>query len=143
MFGNDRIKMRRFFTDAWKKATLGEELIPLESMVVDVIKQHPEYHKMLEGSDDVLDKDYSPESGESNPFLHMSMHISIHEQLSTNRPSGIRDAYQKLALQYGGNHEAEHQMMECLGRMLWDAQRAGKMPDEQIYLKSIKGLIRD
>lgn len=141
MFGNDRVEMRRFFTEAWRKSMAGETLIPLENMVIDIIKMHPEYHKALEGSDNVLDKDYTPEGGESNPFLHMAMHISIHEQLTTNRPFGIRDIYQNLVNRCGDNHEAEHQMMECLGRMLWDAQRAGKMPDESAYLELVKKLL--
>jgi len=141
MFGNDRVKMRRFFTEAWRKSTTGETLIPLESMVAEVIKLHPEYHKILEGPDNILDKDYSPEGGESNPFLHMGMHISIHEQLMTDRPEGIRDLYQRLTKRCGDSHEAEHQLMECLGKMLWEAQREGKMPDETAYLKSIKGLL--
>ncbi len=140
MFGNDRVKMRRFFTDAWQKANNGDELIPLESLVAEVIKLHPEYHKMLEGGEDNLDKDYSPEGGESNPFLHMGMHISIHEQLMTDRPGGIRNQYQRLVKRVGDTHQAEHQMMECLGKMLWEAQREGRMPDEQAYLKSLEAL---
>ncbi len=140
MFGNDRVKMRRFFTDAWQKANNGGELIPLESLVAEVIKLHPEYHKMLEGSDDNLDKDYSPEGGESNPFLHMGMHISIHEQLMTDRPVGIRDQYQRLVKRTGDTHRAEHQMMECLGKMLWEAQKENRMPDEQAYLNNLKVL---
>ncbi len=140
MFGNDRVKMRRFFTDAWQKANNGDELIPLESLVAEVIKLHPEYHKMLEGGEDNLDKDYSPEGGESNPFLHMGMHISIHEQLMTDRPGGIRNQYQRLVKRVGDTHQAEHQMMECLGKMLWEAQREGRMPDEQAYLKNLEAL---
>ncbi len=140
MFGNDRVKMRSFFTSAWKKAKNGEALIPLENLVAEVIKQHPEYHKMLEGPEDLLDKDYTPDGGESNPFLHMGMHISIQEQLMTDRPVGIRSQYQRLLKRDGDGHTVEHKMMECLGKMLWEAQRENRIPDEQAYLRTISRL---
>ena len=142
MFGNDRVQLRRFFTDTWHKARNDQQLDPLEEVISEIILQHPEYHKMLEAGEDVLDRDFQPEGGESNPFLHLGMHIGLQEQISTNRPSDITALYQQLVIKTGDAHEAEHQMMECLGRMLWDAQRAGRMPDEKAYLECIKSLIR-
>ncbi|MET0024407.1 MAG: DUF1841 family protein [Sedimenticola sp.] len=138
MFGNDRLQMRRMFTDSWQKSKQGAPLEPLEKMIVEIIQQHPEYHKMLEDPDGSLDRDFMPEEGQTNPFLHMGMHISIQEQISTDRPAGIRLAYQKLSLKTGDHHEAEHKMMECLGRMLWEAQRSGGMPDENLYLECVR-----
>lgn len=142
MFGNDRTQMRRFFTEAWRKASAGEELIPLEQLIADIVQQHPEYHALLENPDSALDKDFLPDLGETNPFLHMSMHISLQEQISTDRPSGIRQLYQQLVMRAGDSHEAEHRMMECLGQMLWEAQRQNRMPDEQAYLSCIRNLTR-
>ncbi|OOZ36633.1 DUF1841 family protein [Solemya velesiana gill symbiont] len=140
MFGNDRLQMRRMFTDSWQKLKQGTPLEPLEQMITEIIKQHPEYHKMLEDPAGSLDRDFMPEEGQTNPFLHMAMHISIQEQISTDRPNGVRLAYQKLTLKTVDPHEVEHQMMECLGRMLWEAQRSGGMPDEQLYLDCIRKL---
>ncbi|WP_428603485.1 DUF1841 family protein [Sedimenticola sp.] len=142
MFGNDRIEMRRFFTEAWRKACAGETLIPLEQMLADVISQHPEYHAFLENPDKMLDKDFLPDFGETNPFLHMGMHISLQEQIGTDRPTGIRQLYQKVVMQAGDRHQAEHRMMECLGKMLWEAQRDNRMPDEQAYLDCIRVLAK-
>lgn len=141
MFGNDRTKMRQFFTDTWCKTQEKLPLDPLEQIIATIINQHPEYHAMLEGSDDLLDRDFMPEGGKENPFLHMGMHISIQEQLGTERPAGINALYRQLVIKVGDPHQAEHQLMECLGRMLWEAQRAGRMPDEQAYLTCVKGLI--
>lgn len=141
MFGNDRMQMRRFFTDAWRKACAGEELIPLERLLAEIIRQHPEYQPLLEAPDSALDKDFLPDFGETNPFLHMGMHISLQEQIGTDRPLGIRQLYQQVAQRVGDNHEAEHQMMECLGKMLWEAQRENRMPDEQAYLRCIRNLL--
>lgn len=140
MFGNDRTQMRRFFTEAWRKACAGEELIPLERMIADTVQQHPEYHALLEAPDSALDKDFLPDLGETNPFLHLSMHISLQEQISTDRPAGIRQLYQQVVLRAGDSHEAEHRMMECLGKMLWEAQRQNRMPDEQAYLGCVRNL---
>jgi len=89
MFGNDRRQMRLFFTEAWSKQKSGLPMEPMEKIVAEIIQQHPEYHSTLEQQDLALEKDYLPDSGETNPFLHMSMHISLQEQISTNRPPGI------------------------------------------------------
>lgn len=110
---------------------------PMQEVVANIVELHPEYHHLLE-DDEVVDRDFSAEMGESNPFLHMSMHIALHEQISTNRPQGINDCYQKLCLLHGGSHDAEHQMMECLGEALWNAQRSQAAPDEAKYLDCLK-----
>ena len=106
---------------------------PMQEVVANIVELHPEYHQLLENEDSV-DQDFSAETGESNPFLHMSMHIALHEQISTDRPKGIFDCYQELCLHKGGPHDAEHAMMECLGEALWQAQRNKTVPDEDKYL---------
>jgi hypothetical protein len=132
--------MRRVFVEAWRKQRAGEPMQPLEQVIGNIVQLHPEYHSMLETPEPVLDKDFSPDEGLSNPFLHMGMHISLQEQISTDRPSGIALLHQQLLTKIGDPHEAEHQMMECLGRMLWEAQRAGRMPDEAAYLECLRAL---
>jgi hypothetical protein len=141
MFGSDRTQMRRFFTETWRKARNGEVLVPLEQLLAGVIQQHPEYHPLIEAPDNAHDKDFLPDGGETNPFLHMGMHISLQEQVGTDRPAGIRTLYQKAVTKVGDSHEAEHQMMECLGKMLWEAQRENRAPDEQAYLQCVKHLV--
>ena len=110
---------------------------PMQEVVANIVELHPEYHDLLEDTDSI-DQEFSAEFGESNPFLHMSMHIALHEQISTNRPSGINDCYQKLCILHGNPHEAEHAMMECLGEALWQAQRDQTVPDESKYLECLK-----
>lgn len=142
MFGQDRNQMRQVFLQAWKKYNENQPLEPLEELVVGILSQHPEYQSLLENEDKALSRDYLPESGETNPFLHMGMHIAIHEQLSTDRPAGIAAVFQQLIIQAGDPHMAEHQVMDCLGEMLWRAQRDGRMPDEQAYLNSLRKLLK-
>lgn len=139
-FEQDRNKLRQFYIDSWNKRRNNQPLEPLETLVASVIEHHPEYHSMLEDSDNALTSDYTPELGETNPFLHMGMHIAIHEQLQTNRPEGIIESYQLLLNRVGDTHEAEHRMMECLGEVMWKAQRNNTVPDEQEYLNCIKRL---
>lgn len=141
MFGQDRNQLRRFFQLSWQKRQQGEQLEPLEKMVSDIVAQHPEYHADIENQD-TLDRDFAVEQGAPNPYLHMGMHISLAEQLSTNRPGGIRDLHQKLSQQLGDSHQAEHQMMDCLGLALWEAQRAQRPPDEQNYLDCLEKLLK-
>ncbi len=140
MFGNDRIQMRRIFTEAWQKAEGKQPLEPLEQVIANIIELHPEYHVMFRRGEDVLDQDFLPEGGKENPFLHLGMHISLQEQIATNRPAGIGLIYEQLVTRLADPHQAEHQMMECLGQMLWEAQRANRMPDEQAYLQCLKKL---
>jgi hypothetical protein len=139
MFSNDRTELRRVFHDCWKLKQQGQTLDALQQMIASVIEQHPEYHSLLENSDN-LDRDYHPAHGETNPFLHMSMHIALVEQISTDRPAGIRECHQKLAKTLGSPHEAEHRMMDCLSEALWQAQLNNTMPDEAGYLSCLQNL---
>lgn len=141
MFGNDRNQMRQYFIDVWNKAGQNRPLEPLEKIIAEVIAQHPEYHTLLEQDGEaILARDYLPESGQTNPFLHMGMHIAMQEQLSSGRPAGIVNIYKSLTLQTGDAHEAEHKMMECMAEMLWQAQKNNTPPDEQGYLRALKKL---
>ena len=142
LFGNDREQMRRYFCDVWRKKNTGQALEPLEGIIADVIALHPEYQRLLADPDSAVQRDFTPEDGEPNPFLHMGMHIAIQEQLTTNRPAGILDIYQSLCRRFADAHTAEHQMMECLGEILWEAQRNGTAPDEALYLQKLKRLTR-
>ena len=141
MFTQDRRKMRQFFVDVWAKANSRAALEPMEQIIANIIEMHPEFHGLLENADRALEQDYTPDMGQTNPFLHMAMHIAIHEQVSTDRPAGIRDVYQKIGLKLRDPHEVEHKMMECLGEMMWQAQRSGGMPDEARYLANLKKLV--
>jgi hypothetical protein len=139
MFGTDRNALRKLYCDSWGKFISQMPLSALEQQIVSVIKLHPEYHQMMETPEVSLGADFSPEMGESNPFLHMGMHLGLHEQISTNRPTGIQQLYQQL-VSAKGEHDAEHQMMECLGEAIWTAQRNQTMPDEVSYFECLKRL---
>lgn len=142
MFGHDRDSLRRYYCTVWDKARAGQPLEPLERIIAEVIRAHPEYQSVLTDAEATLGREYAPELGETNPFLHMGMHIAIQEQLGSNRPSGILDLYPQLCRRMGDSHIAEHQMMECLGETLWEAQRQNTEPDEQAYLKRLQRLVR-
>jgi hypothetical protein len=132
-----RDQLRRMYIDAWRKHCERLPMEPLEAQIATIIEQHPEYHALLNDPERALAEEYSPERGESNPFLHMGVHIAIHEQVATDRPAGIRAAYEKLASRRG-DHDAEHLIGECLGRALWEAQRSGMPPDEHAYLEAVR-----
>ena len=140
MFGQDRNQLRQMYIDAWRKHQAGEVMQPLEVMISEVVAMHPEYHDILNKGEDSLDKDFLPEMGDSNPFMHMGMHIAIREQLSTDRPVGINSAQKKLLLRLQDPHEVEHQIMECLGRVLWESQQNNTAPDETQYLVCVQKL---
>ncbi|MDH3713152.1 MAG: DUF1841 family protein [Gammaproteobacteria bacterium] len=141
IFTGDRRQMRDFFRAAWHKRQRGEALQPLEELIASVIADHPEYHPYLE-SEQELELDFAPESGATNPFLHMGMHIAIREQVATDRPSGIAAVHQSLRRKFANAGDAEHRMMECLGESLWRAQRDNRLPDENAYLDCLQRLRR-
>lgn len=134
MFNPSRDQARQFLFETWRKRRGGELLSPLEDLMAQLIEKHPEYHDLLADPERFLDKDYQPEHGATNPFLHLMMHLSIEEQLSIGQPEGVRRQFTRLAERYQSEHEAQHAMMECLGEMIWQAQRDGSAPDPAIYL---------
>jgi len=133
LFSGSRQEARQVFFNAWRKYLDKKPLEGIDSIIVQVALQHPEYHTLLEHPDQFEDKDYLPEHGETNPFLHMGMHVTIEEQLNMDRPRGIRSRFETLAQKQGDAHGAQHIMMECLAEMLWQAQRKGSAPDEKGY----------
>ncbi len=134
MFNPSRNEARQFLFDAWRKRRNGELLTPLEDLAAQVIELHPEFHELLADPERYQDKDYLPEHGEINPFLHLMMHVSIEEQLSIGQPFGIRENFARLTQKYGSEHLAHHAMMECMAEMIMQAQRSGAVPDAAIYL---------
>jgi Domain of unknown function (DUF1841) len=135
-----RDELRRVYIEAWRKRREGLPMEPLEMQVADVVALHPEHHAMLERPDEVLDRDYTPEGGQSNPFLHMGLHLAVRDQIATDRPPGVRAAFERLAARKGSAHDAEHALIECLAQALWEAQRAGRPPDEAAYLAKVQRL---
>ena len=138
MFAPNREQVRQFFFDTWGKYRAGTPLQGLEKIALDVILLHPEYHAVLEAPNRTQAKDYTPEMGQANPFLHMSLHLALEEQVSIDQPAGVRAAIDALLKKSGNRHDAQHEALECLGEMVWRSQRDGKAPDAQWYLECLK-----
>ena len=138
MFNPSRDQARSFFFDTWEKHRRGEPLSPLETSALAVILLHPEYHALLTDRERNQSRDFGPESGEMNPFLHLSLHLAIEEQLSIDQPPGIRASFDALASKLGSEHDAKHRVLECLGETIWQAQRLGAAPDQEAYLNCIR-----
>ena len=134
--------MRRTFVDVWGKHRAAQPMQPLEQLIAETIAQHPEYHSLLE-TPGTLDREFTPEAGQTNPFLHMAMHLALREQLSVDRPGGIGALFRKMVQRSGDPHEVEHQLIECLGRMLWEVQRNNCPFDETGYMECIKTIARE
>jgi hypothetical protein len=136
-----RASLRRMYLEAWRKHRESLPVEPVEDQIIRVVSLHPEYAQLLESEPAALDRDYTPEQGQTNPFLHMGLHLAIREQVATDRPAGIAVVHRSLAARLGDVHEAEHAMIERLGEALWNAQRAGLPPDEAQYLESLRRLL--
>ncbi len=134
-----RDEVRQVYLDVWRKLQQNGLLETMEAIIAEVIEIHPEYHSLLEQSEDIRQQEFTPEQGQTNPFLHMGMHIALREQAGADRPPGVQAIYHRLVASRG-QHEAEHAMMECLGQSLWNAQRNGVAPDETEYLDCLKKL---
>ena len=138
MFAPSQNDVRRFFCDALRKQRDGLPLTPLETLAADWIAQHPEYHGELADAYAALAAVYDVEAGRTNPFLHLSMHLSISEQVGIDQPRGIRQAVELLAARRGSLHAAQHEVMECLGEMMWASQRSGRPPDGEKYIDCVR-----
>ena len=136
IFPQDRDELRQMYADAWRKKQNGEILSPLEAQIATVLEDHPEYRSAL--GEEGMAESYVPEQGKTNPFLHMGLHLSIRDQVATDRPSGISTVYQQLIRKYSNHHEAEHRMLDCLAETLWEAQNRNAPPDEQKYLERLR-----
>jgi len=138
MFNPSRDDARKFFFESWRKFQVKEVLTPLEDMTAQLIGRHPEYHSIFENPDRYQDHDYQPEQGDTNPFLHLMMHLSLEEQISIDQPVGVRNHFTRLTQKLGSEHDAHHQMMDCLGEMILQAQRNKTQPDATIYLNCLE-----
>ena len=138
MFAPSQHDVRRFFCEVHRKRREGLPMTPIETLAGDWVDQHPEYHADLHDLDAALAASYTVEEGRTNPFLHLSMHLSVSEQVSIDQPRGIKQAFELLAARLGSAHEAQHQVMECLGEMIWASQRSGLPPDGEAYLECVR-----
>ncbi len=133
MFSPSRDQARKFFFDTWAKYRAGHALAGAENLALHALLAHPEYHALFNQPERYLDRDYMPESGETNPFLHLSMHMAIAEQLSIDQPPGIRQRHARLVALHQDTMQAEHEIMDCLAEMIWQSQRHGGQYDPAVY----------
>ena len=138
MFAPSQHDVRRFFCEAHRKRREGLPLTTMETLAADWTDQHPEYHAELDDVEAALAAVYEVDAGRTNPFLHLSMHLTISEQVSIDQPRGIKQAYELLAAKRGSSHEAQHEVMECLGEMMWESQRSGRPPDGHKYIDCVR-----
>ncbi len=138
MFNPSRDQARAFLFDLWAKHRAGAALTGLESMALAIILEHPEYHAVLDDRERYLEREWKPEGGETNPFLHLAMHLAIEEQVSIDQPPGIREAVLTLARRLDSEHEARHEVMDCLGEIVWHSQRYGTAFDNAMYLDCLR-----
>jgi hypothetical protein len=138
MFQPSRDEARRFIIDAWRKRREKLPATPLETIAADIVGLHPEYHALLESGAEALSRDWTPEDGETNPFLHLSLHLAIAEQLQIDQPPGLRAACDALAVRHGDLHAALHDVLDCLGETIWRAQRDRRPPDGDAYLDCVR-----
>lgn len=138
IFGQNRDELRQMYADAWRKHREGAVLSPLEAQIAAVVDEHPEYQATVERAG--AGADYGPEGGETNPFLHMGLHLAIRDQVATDRPPGVRRIHAELTARLGSPHDAEHRMAEALAETLWEAQGRSAAPDDRLYLERLRRL---
>lgn len=141
LFSNDRQSHRRVFITAWEKAQTGQTLAPLEHQIVQVLRQHPEYQAFMRHGDAALERDFHPQQGETNPYLHLSLHLAIQDQLQLDQPAGIRGLYQELLKITGDAHETEHRIMRVSPRASGTSSRIDVHSMSQPISNACAGLV--
>ena len=138
MFTPSQADVRRFFCSVHAKSLTRQPLEAIETIASQWIDEHPEYHADFMNMETALEKTYNVEGGQINPFLHLAMHLSISEQCSIDQPRGVRQAVELLTARRRSLHDAHHEAMECLGRMVWESQRSGRPPDGAAYIECVQ-----
>ena len=138
MFSPSQADVRRFFCSVHAKSLASQPLEAIETIASQWLDEHPEYHPDLMDADAAVEKQYDGEGGKTNPFLHLSMHLSISEQCSIDQPRGIRQAVELLTARRDSLHDAHHETMDCLGQMMWESQRSGQVPDGAAYIDCVQ-----
>jgi hypothetical protein len=138
MFNPSRNEARNFLFESWRKRRAGQLLTPLEDLTAQLIDKHPEYHALFSDPEHNQHKEYAPDGSVVNPFLHLMMHLTIEEQISIGQPLGVREQFARLTQKYASEHEAQHAMMDCLGEMIWQAQRNKSAPDAAVYIACLE-----
>jgi len=138
MFNPSREQVRDFFFETWRKYRAGEPLAGLETVALEIALLHPEYHAVLDDPARYRDQEYFPELGETNPFLHMSLHMALEEQLSIDQPAGVAERFASLLSRTGERHAALHEAIDCLAEMVWRAQKDAAAPDARAYLENLE-----
>ena len=136
MFTSDRSKQRQYLKQAWEKYTSQEQLDPLELQLSKIVEQHPEYQNLIKN----LDSEYFPEQGNTNPYLHINLHLTLQDQITMDQPKGIRDIHSQLIVKIKDAHEVEHMMMEHIAEMIFNAQKNNAAFDLDGYIKALKSL---
>ena len=136
MFTSDRSKQRQYLKQAWEKFTSQEQLEPLELQLSKIVEQHPEYQNLIKN----LDSEYFPEQGNTNPYLHINLHLTLQDQITMDQPKGIRDIHSQLIVKIKDAHEVEHMMMEHIAEMIFNAQKNNAAFDLDGYIKALKSL---
>lgn len=137
MFNPSQLDVRNFFFNVFAKAKANQPLTEMEKIAYAAILEHPEYHNILANKSKYLEFEWTPEMEQTNPFLHLSMHMTIVEQLSIDQPIGIKKLYEELCIKFRTPHNAEHELMDCIAEMIMHAQRNNSMPDSNIYFACI------
>ena len=138
MFNPTRDQVRDFFFETWRRYRAGEPLAGMETLGLQVLLAHPEYHGLVSDPERHRTQEYFPELGQTNPFLHMSLHLALEEQLSIDQPVGVAARFAALLARHGERHAAVHEAIECLAEMVWRAQRDGAVPDGAAYLECLE-----
>ena len=138
MFTPSRDEARAFLVEAWSKHRTQQPLSALEGIAAGLIAMHPEYHATFENPDRYAERDYAPETGDVNPFLHVSLHLAVAEQLAIDQPPGIRAQFERLRAARGDEHAALHAVLECLGEVIWSAQRLRAPPNPALYIECLE-----
>jgi len=138
MFSPDRNDVRKFFAEAWRKHCSRAPLSPLDCMAVDIVVAHPEYQQGLASGELAMNSEFTAKPGSMNPFLHLSLHLAIEEQLSIDQPYGLRLAFERIVAKSSDRHDALHAVLECLGETVWRSQREGKPLDAGAYLECVR-----
>lgn len=114
------------------QAGLMDEMTEPEYRIAAILLAHPEYEDVYEDTE-ILDGREFDTGSEGNPFLHVSFHQMIEDQLASGNHKELSFFVEVMENKGYDRHEIIHAVIKILIRMLSDAINNNKSIDVNRY----------
>jgi hypothetical protein len=132
---------RQRLHEVWVAAKAGRPLAGEEAAYAKAMLDHPEYHNAWEFADQVGAAEYVVDG--ANPFLHITVHVIIENQLAQGDPPEVAKTLERLLGQGMGRHGAIHAIAAAFMEVAFPAFQGREPFNTKRYIKKVRRLGRE